>query len=132
MKDYETNILTAPKEELDPETALKWLNEDFMGAYLARLYGFDVEDKKTRGAFKMLSLDLMALFLAAIEAVAEQQTVRVRVSEYPVDLASWTLDLTRVVAYRCEIDDGNGYYEDGFSWFAEVLMDRLLASKAAA
>ena len=132
MNEHWTNILPAPKEDLDPEAALKWLHEDFMGASLALGYGLEAEDEETREAFHTILLDLIALYRAAVEAVAEQETVRVSVRESPVDLASWTLDLTRVVAYRCEIDDGNGYYEDGFSWFAEVLKDRLLASEAAA
>ena len=132
MKEHTTSILPPPKEELDPETALKWLHEDFMGIFLAIQYGFEAEDAETRGAFGMLATDVTVLFQAAIEAVAEQQSVRIRVSGHPVDLPCWTLWLTRVVAYRCEIDDGNGYYEDGFAWFAEVLRERLVPLEAVA
>lgn len=68
-KPFATNLLPPPTEKLDPATALTWLQEVFPCAHVALTFGFDSEDKETREAFAIVSMDIGSLHSACVEAV---------------------------------------------------------------
>ncbi len=127
MKEHTTMMLPPPKEELDPETALKWLQDDYPCIFGALKCGYSSEDSETREDFSIVAGDVWSLHTACVDAVAQQKPVHIFMEKPPghLDYEDHTLSLSRVVAHRCSIFEGSGYYEDGFAWFAEVLAGRL-------
>ncbi len=128
--DFTREFLPPPNERLTPEAALEWLLDDFPGIYAAVTFGFDVEDEETGGSFGVVAIEVGRLYRACITAVASQKPVRVRMTGAPGDLDydSDTDDLARVVAQRCRIHVGDGGFEYGFEWLADVLKERIAAA----
>ncbi len=129
---FTTSFLPSPYEEqVSPEQALAWLSDYYRCVLDALGLGFRASDEATRGAFEYVFLDLGRLHAACIQALVTQASVRIQIQSAPghLDYDDLTAMLARVVAHRCDVNEGTGPYEAGFEWLAKVLMDRFAAAE---
>jgi len=121
---HELDVMPLPAGgQIDPEEALRWLQEDF-GPYMTivTLAPTGTEDKAKRDALSFLAADVRTMVEVSTRAIATQEPQPL----YQRDDAETTCFLARVVTTRESMDHSTGPFEWAYDQLADELARRAI------